>query len=112
MTMNNMAGEQFYEKKHRVSFSVKFRVRVSDSVSVVVNIMFEIPSYEVPLALSLHTPQWAIHRASSVCTLPTMGYVGLALCLHTGNGYTVVYSLVRKIIMMKFVVKVFLVTSR
>jgi len=94
-------------KKTWVSFSVKFRVRVSDSVSVVVNIMFQIPSYEVPLALSLHTPQWAIHRASPVCRLPTMVYVGLSLCLHTGNGYTVVYSLVHKIIIMKFVVKCF-----
>ena len=58
MTMNDMAGEQFYVKhSFRVSFSVRFRVSdsVNASVSCVVNIMFEIADSEVPLVVPLHT---------------------------------------------------------
>ena len=44
-----------FMKKHSVRISFSVRVSVSDSVSFVVNTMFEIASREVPLALCLHT---------------------------------------------------------
>jgi len=50
-----MLGKQFYETTVlRLVFRVRFRV--SDSVSFVMNLMFEIASCDVLLALSLHTP--------------------------------------------------------
>jgi len=53
----------------RVSFIVRVRVRVSDSlsasVSFVVNIMFEIAGCEVSLSLPTYTIMTTIHFASS-----------------------------------------------
>jgi len=49
-----MADEQFCEKN--IVLRVSFGVRVSGSISFVVNIVFKIAGREIPLALCLHMP--------------------------------------------------------